>query len=742
MVKGLSLGIYNPVNESSPEVPMSSIKHSKSNLSVVIDGISLAYLIVTNKDPDHGWEYANGGDYKLYAKRMIDFFKVLKSANVESLIVFPLPDGTGPVTDALVTKWKNSAMETIRRINRTRQFIEKDYQAKKLLEVLPPFIITLIVETANKLRIPVVYTRNNIVRFLARFVAAGEADAVLGQDTDYVLFKGIKYIPIDSIYHNAEGVLCCDYLDSTFVAESIGLENEDYLFDLSCILGNACTELLMEKYNAYVILHCKPDPETPTLLIDTAVEFLNKDTYKGLDKTTPFKEIMEDDPEFKKCVEEALEFYDITGEFPPEGDDYIREDVEKGILPMWSVAISEGNDFYIDPIVDDYRDEITTANITRPYRLIMYGLLERDSVREHIPTENVIIEKEFRTSDDIPPLAEIREMDKDQLSMAFYKIAHQNFPKPPKIESDPLAFFEEPAKTVGFALRYIVAQCFTENHNQYQCTPHDNNEFRDAKILGAPPIDYFELRALAAQALILMMINVDTFKAPEFKPKLRRVHCGALYQSVMQHMIWLQMFFDQKNYKVSPHNFYNGQIFAAAYNAKGMIGTDEFANYFSEPQKIKILEEKRLNPFLKAILYPFPSTLFKVFELAPRSIPTPVYDQYKANIKKNKPIAVVVEAHEEEDEGDSKKGKGKGKAKNKKDSSEDDEEQLAFLMSIASTKEPKKVIAAAPVKKNKGPPKRRVEKVDFNQIKQEYEKENKLTAKMQKRTPKFKMDVD
>ena len=745
MVRGLSDGIYNPINDKSPEIEVSKIPHQGQNLSFVIDGISLCYLIVTNKDPDHGWEYACGGDYELYANRMINFFKVLKSANAHCLIVFPLADGTPPVTDALVTKWTNSANETIRRINRTRQFIEKDYPAKNLLEVLPQFIIDLVVQTASKLRIPVVYTRHNGVRFLARFVASGEADAVLAQDTDYILFRGVKYIPIDSIYHNSDGVLCCDYIDSTFVKDAIGLFNEKYLFDLSCLLGNACTEHVMDKYNLYVILHCTPDPEESTLIIDTIVDFLNGEKYQGsLELTNPFKDIIESDMEFKKAIDEAKEFYDISADFPVEGNSYTRVEVEKGRLPLWSVALNEGSDMWIPPIMDDYREPVSTIVITRPYRQIMYGILGRRLVIEHFATQSKVVSKEVQAEEGVPLIEDLKRMKADSLMAAFYKIAHLTFPKPPDFELDPLLKFEEPVKTVGFALRYIVAQCFTNHTSPYTRTPSESIELRENKIFCAPPIDYFELKALAAQALILMMINIDTYKAPEFLPKMRRVHVAALYQSVMAHMIWLQMFFGQKSSKLTPQRIFNGQIFAACYNVRGEIGSPEFLTFFSEPEKIKLLEEKGLNPFLKAILFPFPNTLFKVFENSPRSVPLVIYEANRVAPKVKVSLVPHLNDNSEEEDffGDVPSQpktnnapppppSNNKKKQKKQENSEEDDEMYAFLMaaSAASGNTKPRQMMAPQAKKNKGPPKRRVEKIDITKMMQEYDKENSRKGK-------------
>lgn len=751
MVRGLTVGIYHNKSELKPEIKVSQIVKKEENPKFVIDGQSLAYNILQSKDKDHSWDFANGGDYEIYQEKMASFFKVLTSFKAECVIVFPLPEGTGPVTENSAAKWAQKAADKMRRVNRVRQLLEKaGSSSRNLLDVLPPFMVTEIADTAAKLKVPVIYTRNNVSQFIAKMVSSGEADAVIGLNSDYVIFPGVCYIPIDSFYSNEQDELLCDYMSTSIVSNIIQLTDEKKLVDLSVLLGNDFTEpFVTSKYNIYTLLRIKPNPKYPAALVEGIVEFLNSEEYAGLEETAPFKDIIANDADFKKAIDESRKFFSIEGGLAAEGDSLVRKEVEKSKLPTWAVSIAEGGDFWYDPIVDDYKHEVQTTQVTLPIRKIIYGILERKEVIEHIPTQEEVVEKKVTAEEGIPDLKQLHKMKADKLEKVFYNIAHANFPNPPDHKKDPLAKLEEPVKTVGLALRYLIAQCYTDNQTPFTKTPAENKEYKDAGIIGAPPVDYFELRALAAQALCLMLLKVEQYEAPAFKPNLRRIHVAALYQEIMAHMLWLQQFFGQKSDKIKPHRFYDGQIFAAAYDAEGLIGSEKFAPYWAEPEAVVKLEDKRLEPFLKAVLYPFPADLFKTFESVPRSIPTAAFEESKPVVSTIKAgtsaFAGLMDDDEEEDVAIElppapvvAPPPPPAAAPKKKEAKPvmDEDEEMAFLLAAAAQKKtsdaPKpKAAAPAPKKnKNKGPARRRVEKVNLNEVRN-FNTESKLDAKLQ-----------
>jgi hypothetical protein len=59
------------------------------------------------------------------------------------------------------------------------------------------------------------------------------------------------------------------------------------------------------------------------------------------------------------------------------------------------------------------------------------------------------------------------------------------------------------------------------------------------KVVGAPPIDHFELLALAGTAGVLNFVGAGAFVGPDQRPSLRRIKVAALYQTVAQHIVWL-----------------------------------------------------------------------------------------------------------------------------------------------------------------------------------------------------------
>ncbi|EAX90110.1 hypothetical protein TVAG_256150 [Trichomonas vaginalis G3] len=757
MVRGLTVGIYQNKSEKSPQRKVDDIEKKGETPSFVIDGQSLAYYILTPKDKDHSWEFANGGDYNNYAQKIVEFFNLLANFKAQCTIVLPLPDGTGPVTENSLSKWNGKAQDKIRRVSRVRQLLEKTAASSRgLLDVLPPFMLDEIAITAAKLNVPVLYTRNSVYRFIANYLKEGKADAVIGNNSDYVIFEHIKYIPIDSFFNDENKIWQCYYMTPASVCDILGLNDQKKLIDLAILLGDDFTEkFVTQKYNIYTLLRIKPRQNNPAALVEGIVDWLNLETYEGLENTSPIKELIADDAEFKAVIDESRKYFSLE-DLLPEGDSEVRKLVDEGKLPLWTIGISENNDFWYEPVVDDYKHEVMTSKVTLPLRQIIYGILGRKEVIEHIPTDEAVSTETVQAEADLPELSQILKMKKPQLEKTFYMIAHSKFPKQPNPKDDPVSALPEPFKILALSLRYLIAQCFTENQANYTRTPEDNKKLKDAGVIGAPPIDLFELRALAAQALCLIQLpysqwNNGEQKAPEFKPKLRRLHVAALYEVVLQHMLWLQQVFGQKNDKAKPHRFFDGQIFAAAYDAEGMIGSDKFAPFYQEPAKIRELEETRLHEFIQTVLYPFPDGLFEAFSHVPRSLGSAAFEEVKPQVATivapKSAFANLMDSSDEEDAPVeappapviNQPPPPAAKAEEKKKKAEmDEDEEMAFLMAAAAANKGAKreVKQATKPQKSKGPQRRRVEKVNLNEVKN-FNKESKLEAKLQTKQQGF-----
>lgn len=758
MVRSLTVGIYQNKSQKSPQRKVADIEKAEQDPKFIIDGQSLAYYILTPKDKDHSWEFANGGDYNTYATKMAEFFGRLMNFNAKSTIVLPLPDGTGPVTENSVSKWVSKAQDKIRRVSRVRQLLEKTASSSRLLlDVLPPFMLDEIAITAAKLKIPVIYTRNNVSRFVANYLKEGKADAVIGSNSDYCIFKDVKYIPIDSFYNDEYNIWQCYYMTAPIVCDIIGLNSVDKLIDLAILLGDDFTEkFVTSKYNIYTLLRIKPRQNNPAAIVEGIVDWLNAETYEGLENTSPMKEIIADDPEFKAAIDESRKFF-LLEDLAPEGDSEVRKLVDEGKLPLWALGISEGTDFWYEPVVDDYKHEVSTSKVTLPIRRIIYGILGRQDVIEHIPTDENVITETVKAEADLPALAQILKMKKAALEKTFYQIVHASFPQQPNFKDDPINKLPEPVKTIALSLRFLIAQCYTENQAGYTRTPADNTKLKEAGVIGAPPIDMFELRALAVQALCLSQFKYSEFKGQDFKPRLRRVHVTALYEIVLQHMLALQQVFGQKTDDLKPHRFYDGQIFAAAYDAEGLITDERFSQYYSDEikGKLKEIEGGLLKEFLDAVLYPFPAGLFDSFSAVPRSLGSAAFEEVKPQVATivapKSAFANLMDSDDEEEDAPVVAPPAPvitapappppaAKAEEQKKKVEmDEDEEMAFLMAAAAAnKGQKREVKAAPQNKNKskGPQRRRVEKVNLNEVKN-FNKESKLEAKLQTKQQGF-----
>lgn len=749
MVRLLATGVYQNKDGKTPERKVADIEKNGATPTFVIDGEALAHYVLSSKDKEHSWEFANGGDYNSYAQKIGEFFQLLKKFDATSIIVLPLPEGSLPTNEKNNQAWQNKTQEKLRRVTRVRQLLEKsNATSRNLQDVLPPFMVDEIAQTAAKLKIEVLFTRNFVQRFCASLVASKKADAVIGDDINYVLFPQCRYIAIDSFYNDVNNNWMCDYMSKESVAAILDLPDPETLMDLNILLGDEFTNKFVNvKYSVQTLLRIKQRPNNETYLVDGIVDWLSQDNYEGLESSQQFKDLIANDAEFKEAIDDCRKFYSLE-DLAPEGNSEIRKAVDEGKLPLWALGLSEGGDFWYDPVVDDYKHEVSTLKVTLPIRKIIYGILGRADVVEHTPIDETMAFDMIKGEENLPTLAQIAKMKKVNLEKTFYNIAHGSFPKPPNYKEDPINKIEEPVKTIALALRYIIAQCFTENQSEATKTPADNTKLKEEGVIGAPPIDMFELRALAAQALCLMMLPYNQFQAPEFKPNLRRMHVSALYQVVLQHMLWLQQVFGQKSDLIKPHRIFDGQIFAAAYDCQGKIGGERFAPYYAEPEKVAELEDKRLEAFLKAVLYPFPEDLFTAFESVPRS-------QRLTGGSKAEEQLEVIEKHksafaglmdDSEEDGDIElppapvinapppPPPAAKPVEEKKKPEMDEDEEMAFLMAAAAAnKGAKREVKAAPAPKkptNKSAPKKHVDKAAINQV-NNFNKESKLDAKRQ-----------
>ncbi|KAH0785824.1 Protein asteroid 1 [Histomonas meleagridis] len=762
MVRGLTAALYHSQVEYPLQITADKLPHKGATPKVIVDGVSLAYHIVTSSR-EYAYDFANGGNYKLYSQKTIEFIATLESAGIEIVFVFPFADGTptNVPKDVAEARWDKRALDKFRRVQRLRHILEKSGSLKGLLEVLPPMMITEIAETAVQQKVQVLYTRNNVTRFAAKYVANGNADAVVALSSDYVIFKNINYIPIDSITFNDDKMLAFELLNNEIAAKLLQLNDPDKLFQLSVLLGNVYTEpFIVNKYNIQNLLHIKSSTKYQDFLTYGIVSFLNGEEFDSIQQTSPTREMIQSDAQFQKAITDSEAFYNLDTPLEDEGKSDLSEKSAKGEIPDWAPSISEGGDFWYDPVIDDYEHPIKTDNITLPLRKIFYSILKRDTVTEHVPRSDGIVTQEVKSEEGFPDYATLQSLQKkkggvNRLKSTFHNIAHCSFPPDFKLpKDDPLLKLEEPIQTCGYALRFLVSQCFTNNQVPNSLIKEDSPQsLKDAKVVGAPPLDMFELRSLAVTCVILCLNLGSKFNGPILKPKLRRVKVSAMYQAVVQHLVWMQQLLGIKSANSKPHRFFDGDIFAAIYDAAGEMSGEKFSLYFEDQEKIAKVEKELLDPFISAVLSPFPKEIFDAFTSSPRSFHSvqPVTNE--------KPVEVIVvksafdalmNDDEEEDEGEvalpppvvaapppPPPKKQQPKKRGGKKAAEEDDDMEAFLIAQAQKKAaeaPKQT--TAPTKSAVKQPKKRtyVRKVHgtLNQDRQqEFTRESKGEIKRQ-----------
>jgi hypothetical protein len=275
MVRGLTLAIDNAQSGKTADATLDNLPKRDRTHKLIVDGLSLAYYVVSPANREHCWDFALSGNYREYQRKVTEFIQMLQSFHINITIVFPLADGTAPISELAASRWQQKATEKLRRVSRLKVCLEKGVTTSRhLLEVLPPLMVQEIAHTAAQRSVKVLYTRNPVVRFAADHVRHGLADAVLGQDSDFMIFENINYIPIESVrreeVRTGSGVvsnLRFELYTAAKVAEILELERPSHMFQLSVLLGNHFTEpFVCNKYNVASLLKIKLNPKYPDAL--------------------------------------------------------------------------------------------------------------------------------------------------------------------------------------------------------------------------------------------------------------------------------------------------------------------------------------------------------------------------------------------------------------------------------------------------------------------------------------------
>ena len=92
MVRGLTVGIVHSQVEKEIETTLEQYVSGGKEPVVVVDGVALAFHVVTPENKEHSWDFVHGGSYVTYNKKVVSFISLLHSFDVKATIVIPLAD--------------------------------------------------------------------------------------------------------------------------------------------------------------------------------------------------------------------------------------------------------------------------------------------------------------------------------------------------------------------------------------------------------------------------------------------------------------------------------------------------------------------------------------------------------------------------------------------------------------------------------------------------------------------------
>lgn len=748
MVRGLTHVI--DMRRDDFVVGISDFKSTNEKKRFVVDGTALAYFVLRGVEGDkHSkWTSSLGGNYEVYKDRLINFFELFKNLEIELRVSLPLPSGTPSGSEDMNPLWSKKAEEKLSKIRLINILSDDPKNNRSFPEIIPPFLYQLIIlyvkENVSDF-VKVVFTCNNLTRYNAISVVEDGYDAVISDNSDYLIFSNVNYIPIDSIHISVEDDKCkCVLYNSKIVCQAIGLEKEEHLFQLSVILGNYYTESFWDKkYNAYQLFKIKQNPKYPQNLLEGLVKVFNDETFESIEKDSRIIPLLEEDADFKSAFEASVKHYSTKEPLLKESESEIRKAVDELLIPAMSVSISQGKELWYDPVVDDYEKEFTTTDYCSKIRSFICSLLTKEPVTEYVPRGLTLETKQVEIESSFPQYLDIRGEKNTKKELSYYRFCHALFPEMPKPASDPINNksdpVKEPFRSMVLALRYILSICYTDMIQEEYRLKKDDPDFdhwNGLKVVGAPPLDPFEIKSILYSVVLNHQLGDLGYK--DVRPAHRMIQVQSMYQNTLLHLHWLQQVLGL-GYTLDQFTgcYFNGNLFANIYIDSG--DPTRFAPRLFTQDVSEVIDQ--CNTLYEYVLSPFPKELMTKFASVPRCIKFEKQDESALPVIEVHASKFAALASSDDEDGAAEPVTKTVNAptpiialpaqQKKKKEAVNEDEGFDFLMEEAAKNEGverKETVVSKP-KKSK-PTHKRVEQIVQNQ--RNYStRDDKLTAKMQ-----------
>ena len=376
----------------------------KPCLKLIIDGIGFFHTLFEQACP--GWEWMLGGNYPALASALEHYLNRLRLGGVELVITLDPAHGTqedDKKEGELLRRFHQrcatigGAMELLH--SGTQLHVEGAQH--KIDWQMPQLCTTQAVRTLRKQGVQMITCQQEADALLVCILNNTPGGyAVAGQDSDFFLMRGLRYLPLEFLSVKGEGG-AVQVTGKMFTAETVAAALQlpvGRLFELAWLVGNDHSSNLLDEYNMAAELNIATvstkNKGSRSLPKDVAAFLLQLPQDTPLSQEPRFL-ALDTSHELSKSLEECRLFYSGTLTEEEQGGGGACGDVRKKegersaldkmlckglrdtLLPSWVLAVHRRH-LYVSSVKTEsmYPDCESEIDATlRPLRRALYSLL-------------------------------------------------------------------------------------------------------------------------------------------------------------------------------------------------------------------------------------------------------------------------------------------------------------------------------------------------------------------------------
>jgi hypothetical protein len=368
-------------------------------LMLLADGFAFLFEVFESSSP--GWEWSLGGEYFQMSLALEDYIKKLRRGGIE-LIVFLDPNEGSEGSEKKSHELEKRNRQRCEVIGQLMQLLHdgeghRHDLSKKLHEIgskgwqLPPGCTKQAIHTLRKLNVKILTCEEEADNELVQgLTCIPGAYAVLGNDSDFFLMRGARFIPLQHLEVTPDGLVHARVFSPEMVAEALRL-SPDRLHELAALCGNDITTEFVDKHAVARALGIQTirsqhrgDRCHPTQ-VAAFLRGLPPDT--SLIQLPAISSITDSDPAFALALARNADFYNppparaASAVEPTRRDDsplgqLLLQGLAECRMPGWVLAVHRHHLHYCGAKVETMAPDpspIDTALL--PLRRVAYGLV-------------------------------------------------------------------------------------------------------------------------------------------------------------------------------------------------------------------------------------------------------------------------------------------------------------------------------------------------------------------------------